>query len=269
MNREVLARLARLPASAALIKALMGREISAKYKGSFAGLAWYFIQNTVLLIVYGFVFGVLFGARWNEAGAEKVGFIPMLFLGLIIFNIFAECVARAPSELIYNKNYVTKVVFPLEILSIVALGAALFNALVATSLLVILCIILGAWFTWTAFWLPVVLLPFFLMILGIQWFLNSLGVFVRDIHHVVSLLITVLMFISPVFYPRTMFPEQYRFVLNFNPLTIPVDQARRVLFFGLPPQFGELLVYWVAAMLVALAGFTWFNKTREGFADVL
>lgn len=254
---------------APLIRAMVAREISAKYKGSIAGLAWYFIQNMTYLILYAFVFGVLFRTRWSEPGSENVGFVPILFLGLILFNIFAECLGRAPSELLYNRNYITKVVFPLEILSIVSLGAALFNGLVAAVLLIVLCPILGASFSWTTFWLPVVLIPFFIMILGLQWFLNSLGIYIRDIRHIVTLVITVMMFTSPVFYPRTMFPERYRFFLDFNPLTIPVDQARRVVFFGFSPNFKELAIYSLVAIIVALCGFMWFDKTRVGFADVL
>lgn len=265
----MLRKLFRLPARLALAKALVVREISARYKGSVGGVAWYFVQNLITLVLFSFVFGSLFKSRWSDAGMTDAHFVPVLFLGLILFNIFSECLGRAPKEILYNPTYATKVVFPLEILPLVSLGAAAFNGAVALGLLVLLCPLLGISLSWSGLWLPVIVLPFFLLILGLQWFLSSVGTFLRDIHQAVGQVTTALMFLSPVFYPKSIFPEQYRFLLQFNPLSFPVEQARRVVFLDSAPDFAGLAAYSAAAVLVALGGFTWFQKTRKGFADVL
>lgn len=265
----MLSTFVRLPARIALVKALVVREISARYKGSVGGVAWYFVQNLISLFLFSFVFGSLFKSRWGDAGMTDAHFVPVLFLGLILFNIFSECLGRAPKEILYNPTYVTKVVFPLEILPIVSMGVAVFNAAVALGLLVVFCPILGVPLSWTGLWLPVIMLPFFLLVLGLQWFLSSVGTFLRDIHQAVGMLTTVLMFLSPVFYPRSTFPEKYRFLLEFNPLSFPVEQARRVVFLDTAPDLAGLAAYTAVAVAVALGGFIWFEKTRKGFADVL
>ena len=118
-------------------------------------------------------------------------------------------------------------------------------------------------------YLPLVLLPFCFLLLGLSWALASLGVFLRDVSQVIGVMTTALMFLSPIFYPVTAFPQDYRFVLYLNPITTVVEQARNVLFWGQAPDFLMLGVYWLATLGMAWLGFAWFQKTRKGFADVL
>ena len=214
-------------------------------------------------------FSVVFRARWGGGGESKTEFALVLFAGLIVFNLFAECANRAPGLILMNVNYVKKVIFPLEILPWVTLGAALFHAFVSLSVWIVAYCILFGFPHVTVLYLPVVVFPLCLFIVGVSWILASLGVYLRDVSHVVGILTTVLMFLSPIFYPVSALPESYRILLYLNPLMPALEQARDVLFFGNSPNWPVLFGYYAMMSCIAWGGFVWFQKTRKGFADVL
>lgn len=252
-----------------LIAALVVREVFGRYRGSFFGILWSFFHPLFMLAVYTFVFSVVFKARWGSGAGTKTEFALVLFAGLIVFNLFAECFSRAPSLILSNVNFVKKVIFPLEILPVVALCGALFHAVIS------LLVWIGAYWLFygfpylTVLYIPMIFFPLCLFILGISWMLASLGVYLRDVSQLVGLLTTVLMFLSPIFYPITVLPESYRIFLLFNPLTPVIEQSRKVLYWGESPDWILLGCYLVVMLGIACLGFAWFQKTRKGFADVL
>jgi lipopolysaccharide transport system permease protein len=252
-----------------LMKASAKREVLGRYRGSFLGILWSFFNPLLMLAVFTFVFSVIFQARWAGGSGSKTEFALLLFAGLLVFNLFAECINRAPGLILSNANYVKRVVFPLETLPFVALLSGLFHALISLGVWLIAYMLFFGIPHTTVFLFPLVLLPFCLFLLGISWALASLGVFLRDVSQFIGVLTTALLFLSPIFYPVTAFPEDYRYILYLNPLTAVVEQARDVLFWGKPPDFFTLGIYWVATSIIAWLGFAWFQKTRKGFADVL
>jgi lipopolysaccharide transport system permease protein len=252
-----------------LIKALIKREVIGRYRGSLMGILWSFFNPLLMLAIYTFVFGVIFKSRWNAESDSKTEFALILFAGLIVFNLFAECVNRSPLLILSNVNYVKKVVFPLEILPWVALGSATFHALVSWSVWVIAYIILFGVPHLTILFLPLVMTPLLLIIIGVTLFLASLGVYIRDVSQFVGILVTMLMFLSPIFYPSSNLPEKYRGFLILNPLTTVVEQVREVTFWGKYPDFTMLSISLLVGLTIAWLGFTWFQKTRKGFADVI
>ena len=252
-----------------LAKALVQREVVGRYRGSVMGILWSFFNPIFMLAVYTFVFSVVFKARWSGGSESKTEFALILFAGLIVFNLFAECFNRAPGLILANVNYVKKVVFPLEILPWVALGSALFHALISLGVWLIAYLIFFGIPHITVLLLPLVILPLLLLIMGLTWGLASLGVYLRDVSQFIGVITTVLMFLSPIFYPASALPEKYRYLLLLNPLTPAIEQAREVLFWGKVPNMTILSVYLLSAVLVAWFGFAWFQKTRKGFADVL
>jgi len=252
-----------------LIKALTQREVIGRYRGSVMGILWSFLNPVFMLLVFTFVFSVVFKARWSGGSDSKTEFALILFAGLIVFNLFAECFNRAPGLILANVSYVKKVVFPLEILPWVALGSALFHALISLGVWLIAYLILFGVPHITVLLLPLVILPLLLLIMGLTWGLASLGVYLRDVSQFIGIVTTVLMFLSPIFYPASALPEKYRHLLLLNPLTPAIEQARDVLFWGKVPDISMLSIYLLAATLIAWLGFAWFQKTRKGFADVL
>lgn len=252
-----------------LIWASTKREVLGRYRGSTFGLLWSFFNPVFMLVIYTFVFSVVFKARWSGGGESKTEFALVLFAGLIVFNLFVECVNRAPSLILSNANYVKKVVFPLEILPVVGLLSAFLHALVSLCAWLLAYVIFFGVPPATTIYLPLVWLPFLFFIIGVSWVLASLGVYLRDVGQIIGLLTTVLMFISPIFYPITSLPENYHALLSVNPLALVIEQTRSVLYFGKPPNTIELAAYWAFSIVIALLGFAWFQKTRKGFADVL
>ena len=252
-----------------LIRALVRREVVGRYRGSILGILWSFFNPILMLAVYTFVFSVVFKARWSGGSDSKTEFALVLFSGLIVFNLFAECINRAPNLILSNVNYVKKVVFPLEILPMVALGSAMFHALVSLAVWMLAYLCLFGLPHATVLLLPLVLLPLLLFVMGLSWALASLGVYLRDVSQVIGIVTTVLMFLSPIFYSTSTLPEQYQILFLLNPMTLVIEQARDVLFWGKVPNLTYLAVYLLGSGSIACLGFAWFQKTRKGFADVL
>ena len=253
-----------------LILQMTKREVVGRYKGSIMGLAWSFFNPILMLTVYSFVFSVVFKARWGLGDDEsKTHFAVVLFVGMIVHGLLAEVLNRAPGLIISNVNYVKKVVFPLEILPVTSMGAALFHSFISLVVLLIALIILNGNMHWTAVFIPLVLLPLVILTLGLAWMLASLGVFIRDIGQAIGIITTVMLFMSPVFFPLSAMPEKYHPLIMANPLTFIIEQAREVLIFGHLPNWFGLGLYMLVASVVAWAGFALFQKTRQSFADVL
>ena len=255
-----------------LIIQMTKREVIGRYKGSVMGLMWSFLNPIFMLAVYTFFFSVVFKARWTGAGSieeSKTQFAVVLFVGMIVHGVFAEVLNRAPTLITSNINYVKRVVFPLEILPVVSLGAALFHSLVSLMVLLIAFVAFNHFLYWTIIFLPLVLLPLVIISLGFAWMFASLGVFLRDVGQTVGIFTMVLMYISPVFFPITAMPEKYRPIMMANPLTFIIEQAREVLIWGHLPDWLGIGIYTLIACAIAWLGFIWFQKTRKGFADVL
>ncbi|MBY3515011.1 ABC transporter permease [Rhizobium laguerreae] len=253
-----------------LVWELTKRDFVGRYKGSFLGLAWSLFNPLLMLSIYTFVFGVAFKARWGTAGdGSRANFSIVLFSGLIVHSLFAECLMRSPTLITSNANYVRKVVFPLEILPLVSLGSALGHFLVSLAVLIVFCVISGTGLHLSGILLPIVLLPMLLIVVGLSWFFASLGVYLRDSAQVIGMISTILLFLAPIFYPIDSLPPVYQKLLVFNPITLPVVQVRGLLLWGEGINWGA----WATSMVVGLAifylGFAWFQKTRKGFADVI
>jgi lipopolysaccharide transport system permease protein len=255
-----------------LILQMTVRDVVGRYRGSFMGLAWSFFNPLIMLLVYTFVFTTVFHSRWVEntsANTDKAGFAIVLFIGMIIFAIFADNINRAPIYIISNANYVKRVVFPLEVLPVVGMGASIFHAFVSLLVWLLAYAVLVGVPHVTALLLPLVIAPFVVGILGISWFLASVGVFLRDVGQTVGILTTALMFLSPVFYSLNNLPARYKPLVMANPTTFIIEQARAVLVWGRMPDWVGLGIYSLASIFLAWCGFWWFQRTRSGFADVL
>lgn len=252
-----------------LIYSLIKRDVVGRYRGSAMGLLWSFFNPILMLAVYTFVFSVVFKARWAGGSDSNTEFALVLFAGLLVFNLFSECLNRAPGLIPGNVNYVKKVIFPLEILPVVALGSAAFHFAIGLAVWIVFYLIFFGIPSSSILQLPLVIIPLVLMTLGLSWFLASLGVYLRDVGQIIGVATTVLMFLSPIFYPITALPEQYRPFMHISPLTFAVEQARNTMIWGSSIDWGMWCVYFTASVFVAWLGFASFQKTRKGFADVL
>ena len=247
---------------------LTKRDVEGRYSGSFFGLLWSFFNPLLMLGVYTLAFRELLGMRWPNQ-QSSADFSLMIFCGMIVHSLMAECLARAPGVIISQSNLVKRVVFPLSILPCIMVASSVFNALLSFVVLLIFVLISQHALQLTILYLPVLFAPYVLLLCGVSWFMASLGVFVRDISQIAGVLSSVLMFLSPVFYPATNLHEPYREWIAFNPLTLVIEQTRQLVLFGKSPDWHSLGIYTVVAVAVMLFGYFWFQRTRDGFADVL
>jgi lipopolysaccharide transport system permease protein len=252
-----------------LVVQVARRDVIGRYRGSFIGLLWSFFNPLLMLAIYTFVFGLIFKSRWTGQVSGHFEFAVILFAGLNINNMFAECANRAPTLIIENTNFVKKVVFPLEVLSWSTLGSALFHLLVSTLVLLIFSLVVRGFIPWTVVYFPFVVLPFIPFVAGLIWLLSSLGVFLRDLKQAMGIITAMLMFLAPIFYPKEIIDPPYRHLLYLNPLTVIVEASRDVLVWGHSPRWDLLGLYALAAFIFAWASFVWFERARRGFADVL
>jgi len=256
-----------------LILQLIKREVLERYRGSSLGLLWSFAYPVFMLLVYMFVFGIVFKLKWGVApgsGQENpVPFGIIMFSGLVLHAFLGECLVRSCTLITNNQQYVKKVVFPLPILSLVSIGAAVFHLLAGLVILLMFMLLFGVIPSWTIVYAPFVILPFVMLILGISWLLSALCVFIRDIKQIIGVLVTVLLFLAPIFYPLSQVPEAYQHWMYLNPLTIIIEEFRAVVLFAQQPDWLLLGMYYLVAGIVLVLGFSFFKRTKGAFADVV
>jgi len=253
-----------------LIMQLTRQEVISRYKGSFIGLGWAVIHPLLMLSVYTYVFSIIFTARWSqEPDNFNTPFVLILFIGLITFQIFSEVINAAPSLVLNHANYVKKVVFPLEVLLVIKCLGSLVNAFFSLSALIIVFLLFMHFVHWTILLLPIVWLPMIFFTLGCGYFCSSLGVFIRDLNSSVSILTTMLLFMTPVFYSTHAVPERFRFFYQINPIAIFINDSRRVVLWGFLPDWPYFFVGLICSILAFILGFVFFMKTKKGFADVM
>lgn len=253
----------------ALVVQMGRRNVAGRYRGSFAGLLWSFLNPLLVLVLYTFVFGVIFKSRWNAQATNHFQYAMVLFAGLNIHSFFSECANRATTLVMENAAFVKRVVFPLETLTWSTIGAGVFHLLVSTIVLLAVSPFFMGHVPWTAVLFPIVVLCFLPFTAATVWLLASLGVYLRDLSQVVGIATTALLFLAPIVYPPTLVPIRYRELLYLNPLTIVVQASQNVLIFGRLPVWSHLAIYVLVSVVFAWLAFAWFEQTRKGFADVV
>ena len=251
-----------------LLLQLISRDIAGRYRGSLFGSVWAFFNPLLMLLLYTMVFGVFLQAKWGGA-QDTAQFSLVLFAGLLVFNFFSECLNRSPGLINSNVNLVKKVAFPLEILPWMMIGTALFHTAISLLVWVLFAAVVYHQIHWTIAFLPLVMLPLVFITLGVCWIISSLGVYVRDIGQLIGVFTSFIMFMSPIFYPVESLPKAFQAVLNINPLTFVIQQARSVMIDGRLPDFAMIGIFTLASMVFAWLALVWFQRAREGFADVL
>lgn len=254
----------------ALLVSLTRRDIEKRYKDSVGGAAWGVFVPLVMLGIYTVIFSTIFGARWGglEVGS-RVDYAILLFIGLIVYTIFAEAITRAPSLILANPNLVKKVVFPLEVLPGVTVASCLYSAMMSSAALFVFLLFSSFGIHWEIIALPVLLVPFLMLTLGVVYLFAALGVFFRDIDQGAALLARVLQYLTPVLYPSTIFPDAIGSWMRLSPLAVFVEQIRALIAFGTWPEPSRYLWACAWSVLIFVIGWAFFRRTRKAFADVV
>lgn len=253
-----------------LIRGFAARELLERHKGAILGVAWNILNPLLTLVIYTAVFGYIFGTYWGRGDLpRRLDFPLVFFVGHTLFHVFAETANRAPTLVSNRPNLVRKVVFPLEILPVTIVLSSLVYAAIALGICLLVLFIAKGSVPVRALLLPVVLLPLIMLSLGTGWFLAAVGVFLRDVRHIVQVLTQMLMFMTPIFYQANeRIPPGLRGLIEANPLTTIVENGRRALLWDEPLQWWRLGAVTVASAVVMQAGYAFFMTMRRGMADV-
>jgi lipopolysaccharide transport system permease protein len=254
------------------------RFFLARYRGTYLGAVWALVFPLIMLAVYTFIFNFVFSVRVSHEipGANGVlqpetssQYAIWLFLGMTVFGVFSEAVIRSCGLVLDNPNYVTKVVFPLEIMPVASLASAVMFSGFGFSLVLIGLLIFYPALHWTVLLLPVVMIPLLAIALGLSWFLASLAVFVRDVGNLVLIVVgQLLFFMTPIFY-RADDLKDWAWLARINPLAVVVESARKVVLYGQAPDWAGLGAVTLLGLIIMQCGYAWFIKSKRGFADVL
>jgi lipopolysaccharide transport system permease protein len=249
-----------------LLGQLIKRDVLLRYRGAYFGLLWVFLNPLIMLGIFVFVFGYIFQARWPVLHSE-IPFAINLYCGLIAFNIFGEAVSRSPMAVRSQPSYVKKIIFPVEILPMVPLGAALVHGLF-NFLILIVALLWTGHFSAQIILYPLLLLPLLLLALGASWFLAAWGVFIKDMAQIVPLFVQMLFFLSPILYTASMAPEAVRPFYELNPIGAVIEACRATV--------SGATIGWVSwgvslgiGVVAAVLGQAFFQHSRDEFADVL
>lgn len=249
-----------------LLGQLIKRDVLLRYRGAMFGLLWIFLSPLLMLTIFAFIFGQVFQTRWPQQNGD-LPFWLLLFSGLITFNIFAEAVSRSPASVRGYPSFVKKIIFPVQILPVVPLGAGLIHA--AFNFLILLVAL--AWVGRLHFQIllfPLLLLPVLLLALGFSWFMAAWGVFIKDMSQILPMFLQMLMFLSPVFYPVSAVPAALRPLYQYNPLGVVIEATRAVVS-GQPVEWSAWGIALGFCLGGAILGHAFFQHSREEFADVL
>ena len=255
-----------------IIKQLTIRDVGLKYKGSKLGICWAAINPLLMLSVYTLIFSQVFKARWGDSAVhadDPIYFGLNIFCGLIIFNMYAECVARGPRSISSNPNFVKKIIFPLSTLGVTVVGSALTQALINCMILIMIEMTFMHNLPITTLAIPMIWLPVILQLLGITWILSVVGIFLRDIEQVMNAVISALMFMSPIFYPSGALPQKIRWIAEVNPLTFGIEETRNLLIKGNMTQTSEWMLQMLLSLVICQCGYWFLDRTKKHFGDLV
>lgn len=254
-----------------LIRQFAMRYFHARYRGTHLGFLWALVLPLLTLSIYTFVFSVIMKPKIDPVHVQTyTQYAVALFCKITVFALFSETVIRSCGLVLDNPNYVTKVVFPLEILPVANVLSTLLFSCFSFSLVLIGRGVFYHGMPWTAGLLPLIVLPVVLMGLGLSWFLSSLSVFVRDVGNLTVVVISqFLFFLTPIFFSLEIVPEPWRSLASLNPLASVVTAAEKAVVWGEVPEWRGLVASGVFGLVLMQLGYAWFMKSKRGFADVL
>jgi len=242
------------------------KELKVKYRGSALGFLWSLLNPILTMLVYSFVFSIVLRAGIQE-------FAIFLICVLLPFNFLSNSVNYGTGSIIGNSNLVNKIYFPREIIPLSIVLANLFNFLLELAALFIVLGILRYPFYIYLYLLPVVIFIQFFLVVGMTLLVSALNVFFRDLQHLITIIMMVWFFGTPVIYPLSMVPEKYQFIIKINPMTIYTAYYRNIFYFvkypdgaGFP-SVSETLIAIGITLLIFFVGYFVFKKLEPRFAE--
>ncbi|MCI8352152.1 MAG: ABC transporter permease [Clostridia bacterium] len=245
-----------------LLKTSVKKEIRGKYKNSFLGVLWSFLNPLLQILVYAIVFPLIL--KNNEKN-----YVIFLCCGLIPWTFFSTAITRAAFTMIENGNIIKKVYFPREILPISIVTSEAINFLISTIIIIAFVLIYGVGITKFILYYPIIFLVQYILILGISFIVSSITVYVRDLQHLIGVALQLLFYATPIVYNVNTIPENFKWILNLNPMTYVINAYRDIFYNQVAPDVKSLLIVAGIMIAICIVGYMIFNKLQKGFAEEL
>lgn len=243
-----------------LLKTNVKKEIRGKYKGSFLGILWSFLNPLLTVLVYAIVFPYIMRV-------QVPNYLIFLIVAIIPWNFFTTCITTGCNCVWLNGGIIKKVYFPREILPISVILAGLVNFLISCVIILIFLLFGGVGFSIHLVWLPIIAIIQSALSLGLLFILSAINVYVRDVEYVVAFVINLLFYGTPILYTVDMFPKQISFLLQINPLAHLIDAYRSIFYYQCMPKFSSLLYLTITSLTILCIGYFVFRKLEKGFAE--
>ena len=243
-----------------LLKTNIKKEIRGKYKGSFLGVLWSFLNPLLMVLVYAIVFPYLMRMQQDH-------YLIYLITGVIPWTFFTTVITTGCNCIWINGGIIKKVYFPRAILPISIVCSALVNFLISCIIIILFVLFGGMPITINILWLPVIALIQSMFSLGLLFILSAIDVYVRDVEYIVAFLINLLFYATPIIYNVQIFPEKYRFILYLNPMTHIIGAYRSIFYYQTMPDIQSLLIILLFSLAMLVFGYMIFKKLEKGFAE--
>ena len=242
-----------------LLKSNIKKEIRGKYKGSFLGVLWSFVNPLLMTLVYAIVFPfILKGAQEHYTTYIVIGILP--------WNFFTTVISQGTFTVLGNAGIIKKVYFPREILPISIATSGLVNFIISIPIVFLFLLFSGIGFSWNILMLPLVVIAEYILLLGIIFITSSINVYVRDFEYIVNFIITMLFYATPVLYSSDLFGSK-GWILKLNPMTTIIESYRDILFYKQMPNMLHLFIVLSGSVILLFIGISVFKKLEKGFAE--
>ena len=242
------------------LKSNVKKDIRGKYKGSFLGVLWSFLNPLLSVLVYAIVFPYIMRIKIEN-------YLIYLITGIIPWTFFTSAIGMGMTSVLNNANIIKKVYFPRIILPISSVTSCLVNFLISCVIILVFCIFSGVGVSFQLLWLPVVAIIQYIMLLAFTFILSAIEIYMRDIEHIIYFILSMVFYITPILYTPDVFPANLSWLLKLNPMTYLVNAYRSIFFYQTTPSFDGLAIVFVFSIILFVIGYFVFEKLQKGFAE--
>lgn len=251
-----------------VIRILTWRDFQARFRGSLGGVVWSIIQPLFTMVIYTVVFSTFLKQRFGNSDSPFT-FAVYLLCGLLPWTAFSEGLNGSTNLIRNSSNLVKRVVFPLEVLPLNLTFVSIIQQVIGFALLLPLSIAVSGQVSWSLLFVPVILALEILLVAGINWIWTVIAVFIPDLKQLTLLLTSVLMFLTPIFYPKDVVPVRFSWIYQINPIAQLIDMYRSVFMEGRLPAASTVIITGLVCLLVYMVGYVWYMNLKKSFADFL
>ncbi len=245
-----------------LLKTNIKKEVRGKYKNSFLGVLWSFLNPLLQIVVYAIVFQLILKN-------PQENYAIFICCGLIPWTFFSSTVSRTAFTMVENGNILKKVYFPREILPISIVSSETVNFLISTTIILGFVILGGVGISKYIIFYPLVLLTQYLLLIAISFIVSSISVYIRDLQHLIGVALQLLFYAAPIVYSPDVIPQEYKWILTLNPMAYIINGYRDIFYYQKMPDIASLLVLIAISVGLCVIGYMIFNKLQKGFAEEL